>query len=620
MGWRKFVSGSIRGGSAALMFGALITAGAVAAQPPRSETSDLDREIKRARAEYHQRLESLAKVCAKQEMPDEAATTRSRIIEQLPDRQTIFLPPATGIAVADSATDLHRAWARQLEKIGDEHAGRLIELANRAADESHGATGYQLLHEALVAAPDHAEIRGILGFRRDGGGWTRTLRPIRVSRGQRRQAIIGWEKGDYQIVQSPHFTISTPDGEAGRQLAIVLETTYDVWRQVWFELWSGDRQLRSWLGGDGSDSSGSQRHDVILFANREQYLRDLADVSNIELSTGYYNDEREVSFFYHDSPAPLDTWRHEIVHQLMREKSPGKRSMANASHAWLVEGTAMYFESMREFTDRVTLGGFDAQRLQFARLRFTREGFFRPLEELHSLDRTGLQESGEVHALYSQSAGMCQFLFNGEGGRYREGLIRFVRDFYRDPDGELSLADTAAPFDQLDREYREFLKVTRDDLRNLEARDPIGLALAGAGIRGDDLRALSACQSLEWLQLSENPIGDDGIRHLAGLPKLRELMIDVTGISDAGLEQLGTIGTLEQLDLASTPISDAGLKHLARLPLKVLWLGGTGITDTGIAHLALIKSLEYLDLRQTRVTDAGVARLRDSIPDLRVER
>lgn len=584
--------------------------------------SDLNDLLRQDRSEYNAQLESLAGKCGENGSTKFATLVRNRIIVRQPQRQYIFLPPATNIELGDSATDEEKAMLAELKTIGEKHADRLLERAREASRQSRGATGYQLLHEALVANPDHAGIRKMLGYDHNKPeGWGKASSDVRVTPGRKKQELIGWEKGTYQIIQSAHFSIYTADKEQGVKLAEALERTYNVWRQVWFEYWSSNNLLRSWLDGERTDGASQRKHDVILFRDRQQYLADLAEVEGIEISSGYYNETNRVSFFYNENPEPIDTWRHEIVHQLLQENGGSKRSVAELGHAWLIEGIAMYFESMRDHGDVVSLGGFDSLRLQYARLRATREGFFVPLEHLDVMDRNELQQSGNIRAIYSQSAGMSEFFFVGNDGRYRDGFIEFVKQLYRGRARDGGLADATAPLDQVDRQYREFLQVDPAHLATLSADDSIeGLALGKSGIHSADLAPLSKCTSLDWLQLSENPgVDDSGMKHLARLPRLTELMIDVTAITDKGLETVSQIKSLEQLDVASTRITDNGLKSIAKLTsLQILWLGGTGVTDGGLLHLESLSNLQYLDLRQTKVTSSGIERLQKKLPDLEI--
>ncbi len=582
---------------------------------------ELNELLEQDRAEYGAQLDALSRKCDAKGLSGFAVLIRQRIVAREPQRQYIFLPPAKGIVLTGSAVDEEKTMLVELNTLGEKHAARLLERARVAAEQSRGATGYQLLHEALVANPDHAEIRKMLGYSRDAeNGWVKAASEVRISPGRREQEIIGWDRGTYQLIQSAHFTIYSADQQQGVQLALALERTYDVWRQVWFEYWSSNNLLRSWLDGKGTDGASQRKHDVILFRDREQYLADLAEVEGIGISSGYYNETNRISFFYNGDPAPLDTWRHEIVHQLLQENGGSKRSVAELGHAWLIEGIAMYFESMRDQGNVVTLGGFDSLRLQFARLRATRDGFFIPLEQLDAMDRNELQQSADIGAIYSQSAGMCQFLFAGSDEKYRDGFIGFIKQLYQGRARPDALSVATTPLDQLDRQYREFLKVDPSLLANITADDLIeGLALGQSGIHSADLAPLSKCTSLDWLQLSENPVDDSGLEHLATLPQLTELMIDVTAITDKGLETVARIKSLQQLDIASTRVTDNGLKSVAELPsLEMLWLGGTGITDAGLLHLESLVNLRYIDVRQTKVTASGIQRLQQKLPDLKI--
>lgn len=552
----------------------------------------------------------------------EQALANQLAIDPRPGQQTIFLPPAEDYRLPGTSDQARRAWRERLQELRQQHATVLGELAGQRAEQGQGAAAYQMLHEALVADPGQTEIRRVLGFRQDeSGSWSRTARPIVVSAGRTRQKTIGWARGTYHVVTTPHFRIYTVNETAGRELAARLERVYDVWRQVYFDFWSTPARLQSWLTGRSSDGSGSRRHDVILFRDRDHYLAELADVQGVELSTGYYNDGLKTSFFYSDDPPPRETWSHEIVHQLLQEASGNRKTVADAGHAWLVEGIAMYFESLRDRGNHATIGGPDTLRLQHARLRFLREGFFVPLLELDGMNREQLQRHPDVRGLYSQSAGIAQYLFlAGEGAR-RDNLIRFVRDFYRGRSGPGDLAGSIGALDQIDRGYQAFLVANPDDLPGVD-REIEGLSLAQSGVRDEQLAPLAECRNLDWLHLSENSrLTNDGLKHIARLPGLTRLMVDATHVTDPGLEILSGIKTLQRLDIASNRISDEGLRHVAGLPnLEVLWLGGTPVTDAGLQHLESLDQLQYLDLRQTAVTEAGIRRLRERRPDLQIER
>lgn len=572
--------------------------------PASAQTPDATHaKISEARREYHESLRSLAAQCREAGRQDLAGGVEKRIVMHRPDRQTIYLPPARSEKLsADSADAEAVKLEDQLRVAGNEYANRLLELAREASSGTSGAAAYQLLHEALVADPDHEAIRKMLGYSLDGEhGWIQSPLAVKLRAvpARKRQEIAGWNKDSYQVIESMHFSISSADPEAGVDAARYLERTYDVWRQVWFDYWSSVSELRKWMDGEGSANASRRNHDVILFRDHEHYQSGLADVPGIAISTGYYVEDRRASFFYGGSPPPLDTWKHEIVHQLLQECGGSKRTIASYGHAALVEGLAMYFESLRDYGHYATLGGFDSLRLQYARLRLDRSGFYMPLEQLDAMDRDellGLPED-EIRAVYSQSAGLTQFLFNGQEGKYRDGLIRFAKQLYQGRAKDDGLAAATAPFFQIDREYKEYLQVQVRPLGVLEAQfPPESLSLGRSGLRSADLEPLAALKQLDWLQLSQNPIDDDGMKHVAAIGAITTLMLDGTQITDRGLETICRIGTLMDLDLA-----------------------GTKVTDAGLAHLRELKQLVHVDLRDTQVTGTGIDELKKSLPNLEIQ-
>ena len=554
----------------------------------------------------------------------EAALTRGFIVSRDPARQYIFMPPAEAIAPPDDASDLQQSFHKRFAEVRKQHADALMELAGEAADSELGAESYQLLHEALAHDPEHEKARAVLGFRQhEELGWVRSAKPTQARLSRTRQKTMGWDKGTYWEINSPHFKIYSAAGEqAGLHLAEELEQTYWVWRQVFFDYWSGPRQIQRWLAGDAADKSSSKQYQVILFRDKHQYVSDLAEVDNIQVSSGYYEESKRASFFYWDRDPPVENWRHEIVHQLLQENAGINKSVAQRGHAWLVEGIAMYFETMLPQDRYVTLGGFDATRFQYARLRCKREGFFTPMQELDSIDRQSLQAHPDAARLYTQASGVSQFLFNGQQGRYRNGLLRFVRELYRDRRVKSTLADSTLPLDQLDRAYQEFLNFDRSELaRFFLNRDPTVLALGRGGLKDSDIALLQDCRRLRWLELSENPITDEALVHLTKLHELQQLFLDVTGVTDAGLPQIAKLTSLQELDLASTRVTDEGLRKLNSLKdLQVLWLAGSKVSDACIASLVELPKLKLVDLRQTDVTQSGVAELKAARPELQIMR
>jgi hypothetical protein len=186
------------------------------------------------------------------------------------------------------------------------------------------------------------------------------------------------------------------------------------------------------------------------------------------------------------------------------------------------------------------------------------------------------------------------------------------------------------------------------DCQHLETLDLSHTDVLGTGL--GDLRF----DPIKELDLADSNLGDRGMASLveAGRHLLR-LNLAGTKISDEGLESLKNLHVLESIDLGRTRISGAGLRYLSP-GLKQLGLSGTSLRNGGLTDLeqmSLLESLDLsasnvtddaipyieamveaqctkatrrtfvsLDLRKTAVSDAAIARLRQAVPGLAVQR
>ena len=278
----------------------------------------------------------------------------------------------------------------------------------------------------------------------------------------------------------------------------------------------------------------------------------------------------------------------------------------------------MYFESLVDHQRYVTLGGFEAERLQHAKQLISREGFFVPLVELDAMGRLELLQHLRVRSLYSQSAGICQFLMTTDKGNYRPAFIAFLHKLYRNktrPDLlpnqlDLSLQD-------IDERYRAFLKTSREQWLGFQFSGQSGLALGHAQLRSEDLGPLAECTSLEWLELSGNPIDDQGLTVLGNLSNLQVLFLNSTLVTDDGLDTLVQLSRLHELDLAGTRITDQGIaKFKNHKTMQTLWLQATPLTDACWEDLASLTKLTTVDLRGTKMTPDAIKRLKQALPEL----
>ncbi len=269
-----------------------------------------------------------------------------------------------------------------------------------------------------------------------------------------------------------------------------------------------------------------------------------------------------------------------------------------------------------------TVGGIDANRLQYARYRTLNQGFYLPLDQLAAMGRRVLQQREDIRQLYSEAAGLAAFLMDYDRGRYRRVLADYLQTIYQGRDNARTLASLAGvPLADLDRQYREFLNVADADLESVPwAPRTQNLSLGRTAVTDDGLKHLAALQDLEWLDVAYTAVGDAGLAHVKAAAGLNHLIAEHTRLTDAALETIAGFRNLEILDLTGTQITDEGLKHLAALSkLRELWIGQTAISDAGLEHLSGLKNLETLDVSGAKVTLEGFQRLRPAWPRLKTQ-
>lgn len=568
------------------------------------------------RADFAQKLDGLANKCVELKLPEQAQTTREWVFDRDPNRQYIFVPRQNDPTepAADSPRVV-RQWHSKFRQYRSEFAQQLFQVAEAHVQSGDGTMAYQLLHEVLWQDPQHAEAKRVLA--------TRPSFSERISRraGTRTHRDFGWRPRTYWQIESDHYRITTShSAEAGVELARKLDLLHSVWRQVFFSYWSATEALRERLRGGNARLGKRQKLDVVLFRDREEYVQQLQKHEpQIAMSLGYYMKGRRTAFFYAGDDSIVPTWFHEATHQLFQEFGDAIEEVGEESNFWLAEGIAVYMESLIDFGGHCTLGGFDADRLQYARARALGGQFYMPLEELVSLGREGLQKHEEIGRIYTQSAGIVHFLMDGQGGKYRQSLIDLVTLLYLGRVRGDSLTGLfGLPLDELDKAYVRFLAVRDDDLQFLNPpRFRRNLGLGRTSVSDASAERLRGSQQLRWLDLSFTKVTDAALSHLSDAVRLRQLNLDGTAVGDKAIESLAGLRELEEVDLSNTRVTDACLGQLARFTkLKVLWLTNTSVSDAGIARLARLDSLELLDVSGTNVTADGLKSLEVKLPKL----
>ncbi|MCH7728603.1 MAG: hypothetical protein IH991_19285 [Planctomycetes bacterium] len=435
---------------------------------------------------------------------------------------------------------------------------------------------------------------------------------------------LAWAAGRYWRVQTAHFQITTNHSiKAGLELGNRLEDLHDVWSQLFFRFWGDPAELATRVRLKKFPRFNlAKKHRVVLFRDRKDYVAHLAKgIPGIEVTEGIYIDQRSTSYFYMGDENNVSNWYHEATHQLFHESRPAAKGVGLKDNFWIIEGIAMYLESLSRRQDYWTVGGFCASRLQVARFRALNQRFYVPLKELTTMGRDDVQKDARIRRLYSQSAGLTHFLMDGEGGKYRRATIDWLRFIYAGREDRDSLVKlTGASYKELDGQYKRFLNVTDEQMEKYfhPSEAVTSLLLGHTTITDKSLLRLRKCKNLESLDLAYTKITNDGILQLAAAINLNRLNLEGTGITDDAVETLSRLEKLDDLDLSHTKVTDACLAKIAKLKnLRVLWLTGTQITDEGLQALRNLKKLESLDVSRTNVTTTAYNQLKQSLPLLK---
>lgn len=552
---------------------------------------DIDRD-------FQEQLKELIEWCDQQQLKQERVETARTLFARDLRRQYIFLPDGP---VKKLPENLDEAWRKKLQELRGKYAESLFELAKQLARGEVGAPAYQLLHEVLYWDQNHVAAREALGHRRGEDGWQAYGERLSVRDAPKAHPELNWPARSYKLVTTDNFEIASQADEATtRLLAEQLQRWQWVWRQVCFDYWSSPVAVRSWLDGKSKARPTTKKYRVVFFRDQEQYVKELEKyVPGVGISTGFYSDQLELAFFYaNPGNSDLSTWRHELTHQLFKETIRTRNAPFAAEQLWLGEGIAMYFEGLYDFNDFVTLGGFDTARLQYARLRALKDRNYLSFAELARMSQSELQSHPDVRQLYSQAAGLTQFLMTAEQGRHRAGIIEFLKLFYTGkPKPEVWEKVVGLSAEEIDRSYPEFLQIVAGDIeRDLIAPEAVlELVLPMAKLNEKDMSRLGECTQLRWLDLSNAKIEAGVVKPLNGCQKLGEL--DLSGIKLSAEDFLA-------------------LRELKTL--RILSLAGVEISEENFQALVALESLEQLDLTGSQISGESLSRLSQTRPKLKI--
>ena len=467
----------------------------VAALGTSARGEDLSGAAKDLAAKYRVELGELAGWCDGQGLKEQAEQTRAWFAPRDPNRLYVAVlaeevgsdkPPA-------GASDAVLEWHKRFTGLRWRQAEAMVKLARRAVRARQASLGLDLVLAALRENPDHEAVRRLLGFQAYRGRWCTPYKVHNLRAGKVWNERFGWlpaayvpryENGERYYrgrwiaaeddarlhrdirrgwdVQTEHYTIRTNHSiEAAVQLGTRLEQLYRVWKQLFFRYFTTEEQLAAMFDGRLRSQPGRlSRHAVVYYRDQEDYVRSLRQtIPNIGVSIGIYTENTRRAHFFAGEELDERTLLHEATHQLFHESRRVAPDVGRAANFWIVEGIAMYMESLRQEDGYHVLGGFDDLRMQAARYRLLNDDFYVPLAEFTGYGMEAVQHDKRIATLYSQAAGLTHFLIHYDGGRYRDHLVAYLTAVYSGQADARTLSTlTGVSYSELDAQYREFMQ------------------------------------------------------------------------------------------------------------------------------------------------------------------
>lgn len=155
-------------------------------------------------------------------------------------------------------------------------------------------------------------------------------------------------------------------------------------------------------------------------------------------------------------------------------------------------------------------------------------------------------------------------------------------------------------------------KITDEGLKSLVRLPRLNrLWLNGLRISGEGIRTLYSAKRLTRLGISNTPLPKGTLQMLNPIG-LKHLEIRNSRIGEEELAAIGELQSLETLDLSNNPFLGPGLHHLAKLESLVeLNLSRTAVTDLDALRLMEFpESLKKIDLTRARVSESVAEGLR----------
>jgi hypothetical protein len=458
---------------------------------------ELARTYRQLVEKYQRQLEELAVWCEERGLQRQAAETRAWFHPPAADKIYFpIIPKERGPGVpSPTLSGEEGEWQARFFRLRRGQAGALFELARRAVRTGRATWAFELLLAALRENPDDEGIRRILGFQLYQGAWRRPYELRRLRAGEIWHEKYGWVPRQHLpryeaglrpygdrwlpaaevqqlrqniqngwVVETERYRIVTNHSlEAGVKLAEELDKLYQVWAQLFVRFYVTEAQVVALFDAQSRYSLPPlPRMLVVCFRDQEDFRNSLRSafpiIDRVNITGVYYGPKRAAYFFWSEPPDWTNIY-HEATHQLFAETRRMAPNAGKNQNFWVIEGAALYMETLREENGFYVLGGWEAQRVCDARFNLISRGKHIPLDRLVSMGMDQFQSYLELGELYSQCAAVMHFLMHYDLGRYRDAAVRYLDQVYSGRDDLLTLSRlTGKTLAELDQEYQSYMR------------------------------------------------------------------------------------------------------------------------------------------------------------------
>ena len=258
------------------------------------------------------------------------------------------------------------------------------------------------------------------------------------------------EQKRYRI-QTEHYEITATQFEGGNFVSDRLEHLTSVLTRLVAE-----------YGKEVNSEPAPHRHRVILYRDHQEYTLHLFQIDrNIARTNGYYSTPKKTAYFPSLEEKVLF---HEGTHQIFAERFFHEKAPAFRNNFWVVEGIALFMETLKIEDECYKIGNILANRLYSAKKYRFEQNHRLPIRKLTAMSAAEIQTNVDLQKIYSQSATLVHWLMFAEEGRYRPALFELLRRTYLGSATPETLSElTGLSYDELDKKYEEFLKTIPDE-------------------------------------------------------------------------------------------------------------------------------------------------------------